>query len=47
MEEDKTSKPQQPTISRKEAIKNWSGFQIAPELIDALVANNFVKPTEV
>lgn len=34
-------------INKKEAIKNWSGFNISEEIVDTLVANNFVRPTEV
>ena len=40
MEEDKV-------INKKEAIRNWSAFNISEEIIESLVANNFVMPTEV
>lgn len=35
------------TINKKAAAKNWSGFNMSEELIESLVANNFVQPTEV
>jgi hypothetical protein len=34
-------------VNKKEAVKNWSGFDMSPELIDSLIANKFVKPTDV
>ena len=40
MDEDKV-------LNKKEAIRNWSGYNISEEIVESLVANNFVKPTEV
>lgn len=34
-------------INKKEATKNWSGYEMSPEIIESLIANNFIKPTDV
>jgi len=34
-------------LSKKEGLKNWQQFEMAEELTEALVANNFMKPTDV
>ncbi len=34
-------------ISKKEAMKNWMQFDMAEDLAEALIANNFKKPTDV
>jgi hypothetical protein len=34
-------------INRGEAVENWREFDVAEPLCDSLVANKFVKPTEV
>lgn len=53
MEEEKkdkteqTRKESQPKVNRNEAKKNWAGFHIADEIVESLVSNNFVTPTEV
>ena len=39
--------PTTQVVSKKQAIKNWSGFEMSEEIIESLVANGFVKPTEV
>jgi superfamily II DNA/RNA helicase len=44
---EKIEKRELPTISKKDALKNWSGYDLDPDLIDTLIANNFVKPTQV
>lgn len=36
-----------PTISKKDALKNWLNFDMAEELAESLVANQFMKPTEI
>jgi superfamily II DNA/RNA helicase len=36
-----------PPISKKEALKNWMQFEMSEDLAGALVANNFMKPTDV
>jgi len=34
-------------MNQKEALKNWTEFEVFPLIAQSLVANNFVKPTEV
>ena len=36
-----------PKISKKEALKNWMQYDMAEDLAESLVANNFMKPTDV
>jgi len=36
-----------PAISKKEALKTWLAFDMAEELAESLVANQFMKPTEI
>ena len=34
-------------MDKKTELENWTDFQLDPSLAEALVANNFKKPTEV
>lgn len=34
-------------INKKDAIRNWGGYNMCEELVDTLVANKFTRPTEV
>ncbi len=34
-------------ISKKQALKNWMQFEMAEELAETLIANKFLKPTDV
>jgi hypothetical protein len=36
-----------PSISKKQAMKNWMQFEMAETLAESLVANNFLEPTNV
>ena len=36
-----------PSISKKQAMKNWMQFEMQEALASSLVANNFLEPTKV
>jgi len=48
VEEEKEMETQpKKTIPRKEAIANWTQYGLDDSIAEALVANNFLEPTEV
>lgn len=38
---------ERPPKNKKEAIANWTQFNVTQSLAESLVANNFVQPTPV